>query len=84
MLFAATGTGLDIITLSDVNQTKICVSECVCVLVTQSCPTLWDPIEYSLPGSSVHGISQARIVEWVAISFSRLLLLLLLSCFSRV
>ena len=45
---------------------------------------VWDPIDYSLPGSSVHGISQARILEWVAISFSRLLLLLLLSCFSRV
>ena len=63
---------------------SMCVSECVCVLVTQSCPTLWDPIDYSLPGSSVHGISQARILEWVAISFSRLLLLLLLSHFSRV
>ena len=63
---------------------SICVSECVCVLVTQSCPTLWDPIDYSLLGSSVHGISQARILEWVAISFSRLLLLLLLSCLSRV
>ena len=33
--------------------------------------TLYDPMDYSLPGSSVHGISQARILEWVAISFSR-------------
>ena len=37
----------------------------------QSCPTLCDPIDSSLLGSSVHGISQARILEWVAISFSR-------------
>ena len=39
--------------------------------VTQSCPTLYDPVDCSLPGSSIHGISQARILEWVAISFSR-------------
>ena len=32
---------------------------------------LCDPMDYSLPGSSVHGISQAKILEWVAISFSR-------------
>ena len=37
----------------------------------QSCPTLWDPVDCSPPGSPVHGISQARILEWVAISFSR-------------
>ena len=37
----------------------------------QSCPTLCDPTDYSLPGSSVHRISQARILERVAISFSR-------------
>ena len=42
----------------------------VCLL-TQSCPTLCDPMSYSPPDSSVHGISQARILEWVAISFSR-------------
>ena len=35
--------------------------------VTQSCPTLCDPMGCSLPGSSVHGILQARILEWVAI-----------------
>ena len=35
------------------------------VFVTQSCPTLWDPVDYSPPGSSVHGILQARILEWV-------------------
>ena len=36
----------------------------------QSCPTLCDPMDYSLPGSSVHGILQARVLEWVAIAFS--------------
>ena len=38
--------------------------------VTQSCPTLSDPMDYSLPGSSVHGIFQARVLEWGAIAFS--------------
>ena len=38
--------------------------------VAQSCPTLRDPMDCSLPGSSVHGISQARELEWVAIAFS--------------
>ena len=40
------------------------------VLIAQSCPTLGDPMDYSRPGSSVHGIFQARILEWFAISFS--------------
>ena len=39
--------------------------------VTQSCLTLWDPMDCSLPGSSVHGIFQTRVLEWAAISFSR-------------
>ena len=38
----------------------------VCVLVAQSCLTLCDPMDCSLPGSSVHGTLQARMVEWVA------------------
>ena len=38
--------------------------------VTQSCPTLRDPMDGSLPGFSVHGIFQARVLEWVAIAFS--------------
>ena len=38
--------------------------------VAQSCPTLTDLMNCSLPGSSVHGILQARILEWVAIAFS--------------
>ena len=41
---------------------------CVCA---QSCPTLCDPMHYIPPGSSIHGIFQARILEWVAISLSR-------------
>ena len=39
--------------------------------VAQSCPTLCDPMNHRMPGSSVRGISQARILEWVAISLSR-------------
>ena len=40
--------------------------------VTQSCPTLSDPMDCSPPGSSIHGIFQARVLEWVAIAFSAL------------
>ena len=50
---------------------------CMCIYMhttyagaAQSCLTLCDPKDCSLPGSSVHGILQARILEWVAISFS--------------
>ena len=39
--------------------------------IAESCPTLPDPMKCSRPGSSVHGISQARILEWVSSSFSR-------------
>ena len=52
-------------------QCFLCVCVCVCVLVTRLCPTLCDPTSYSLPGFSVHGILQARILEWIAIPFSR-------------
>ena len=38
--------------------------------IAQSCPTLCDPMDCSLSGSSIHGIFQARVLEWVAISFS--------------
>ena len=41
------------------------------VLVTPSCLTLWDPMDYSLLASSVHGNIQARILEWVTIPVSR-------------
>ena len=43
---------------------------CVCVSVTQSCPTLCSPMDHSLPGSSIHGIFQARVLEWGTIAFS--------------
>ena len=39
--------------------------------VTQSCPTLSNPMDRSLPGFSIHGIFQARVLEWGAIAFSR-------------
>ena len=41
------------------------------VLVAQSCPTLCDPMDCSILGSSVHGILHARILEWIVIPFSR-------------
>ena len=44
---------------------------CCCCLVAKLCLTLYNSMNCSLPGSSVHGIIQARILEWVAISFSR-------------
>ena len=40
--------------------------------VAQSCPTLSDPMDCSIPGSSIHGIFQARVLEWDAIAFSGL------------
>ena len=46
-----------------------CVYVCVCV--AQLCPILCNPMDCSLPDSSVHGILQARILEWVAVPFSR-------------
>ena len=42
----------------------------MCVFVAQACPTLCNPMESSPPSSSVHGIFQARILEWIAIAFS--------------
>ena len=53
---------------SKTNHLSLCLSSC---LVTQLCPTLCDPVDCSPPGSSVHGILQARILDWVAISLSR-------------
>ena len=48
-----------------------CGEFCCCCLVTKSSLILCDLKDYSLPGSSVHGISQARMLEWIAMSFSR-------------
>ena len=49
----------------------VCVYVCVYAKSLRLCPILCDPMDYSPPGSSVHGILQTRILEWVAISFSR-------------
>ena len=53
-----------------VHHFKSCAPVWLLCVYAQSCPTLCDPMGCSLPGSSVHGTSQARILEWVAISFS--------------
>ena len=54
---------------------NLCYKPTHCLLwgreCAQLCPTLCDPLDCSPPGSSVHGISKARILEWAAISFSR-------------
>ena len=50
--------------------------------VAHSCPTLSDPMDYSLPGSSIHGIFQARVLEWGAIAFSVMRLYPPLKCFA--
>ena len=49
----------------------LCSPLCVRAMLLQSCPALWDPVHCSPPGSSVHGILRARILEWVSISYSR-------------
>src|SRR5574340_199746 len=51
--------------------------------VAQSCPTLSDPMDCSLPGSSVHGIFQARVLEWGAIAFSNMLSRLVITFLPR-
>ena len=48
----------------------VCVCVCVCVQLLQLCLTLCDPVDCNSPGSSVHGILQARILEWVAMPSS--------------
>ena len=53
------------------------VAQVVYLKVTQLCPTLTDPMDCSLPGSSVHGIFQARVLGWGAIAFSNYLFSLL-------
>ena len=74
---AAPSSGTDSIDLFHLHFEckRVCVCVCVCararVRVAQSYLTLCDPMDSSLPGSSVHGIFQARILEWVAISYSR-------------
>ena len=53
------------------SMTALLKSEKVKVVVAQLCPTLRDPMDCSPPGSSVHGILQARILQWVAMPSSR-------------
>ena len=57
--------------VTELNWTELIHHECVRAKLLQSCLTLCDPIECSPPGSSVHGILQARILEWVAVPSSR-------------
>ena len=60
-----------------VGQPSLCTSKLLpsssllCIFATQSCPAVCDLMDYSPPGSSVHGILQARILEWVAMSSCR-------------
>ena len=61
----------NVLLMSAAHQSNFSSYEWSEVLVTQLCPTLCDSMDYSLPGSSVLGILQARILEWVAISLSR-------------
>ena len=61
----------------NIYRTSLCAKHCpehltyIEVQVAQLCPTLCGPMDCSVPGSSVHGILQARILEWVAVPFSR-------------
>ena len=57
--------------VSRMSRNPIPIGQKMKVLVTQSCLTLCDPMNYSPPGSSVHGILQAKLLEWVTIPFSR-------------
>ena len=58
--------------LSRFSHVRLCVTQCMKVKseVAQLCLTLRDPMDCSLPGSSIHGIFQARVLEWGAIAFS--------------
>ena len=52
--------------------------------VAQSCPTLNDPMDYSLPGSSIHGVFQARVLEWGAIAFSKIISIYVKFCLRAI
>ena len=54
-----------------VPHTKELSVVCLCAKLLQSCPTLYDPVDCSPPGSSALGILQARLLEWVAMPSSR-------------
>ena len=57
--------------VTELNWTELNVYLILCLSVSKSCPTLCDPMDCSSPGSSVHAILQARILEWIAIPFWR-------------
>ena len=61
----------ELIFVYDVRQRLFLSIVCVMCLVAQSCRTLCNPVDCSPPGSSVHGILQARILEWVAMPSSK-------------
>ena len=61
---------VDSLPLSHLGSSSGCLCSCPCSVV-QFCLTPWDPMDSSLPGSSVHRIFQARILEWAAIPYSR-------------
>ena len=71
LIYAATWMNFEDITLNVIQQSQKDMSAAAAAAKSlQSCPTLCDPIDSSLPGSPVLGILQARTLEWVAISFS--------------
>ena len=70
LFFSMTSSIGLIVTRSQKPSSWLCVCVCVCVWISESCPTLCDPMNCSPPGFSVHGILQARILEWIAIPFS--------------
>ena len=62
---------LFLITLARLSFSRACVRTLSVCLLAQSCPTLCDLMDCSPPGSSVHGIFEAKILGWIAISYSR-------------
>ena len=70
LLFALVGFLLNVTLSKNSIMTVSPLLHIYLISITQS-PTLWDPMDCSQPGSSFHGILQARILEWVAMSFSR-------------
>ena len=57
--------------MANTDAVTVCVIFCGCCLVLKLYPTLWDPMDCSPPGSSIHGILQVRTLEWVAMPSSR-------------
>ena len=56
---------------AELQKARSCICVCICMFTTRSCLALCDPMDCNPPGSSVHGLFQARILERVALSFSR-------------